>query len=221
MRTHWWAVEWSFSGLHLTLTPQIEKSPFEIAAKRLEIDENVNMHIWYAIFWVWIYAMDNRTAFGKAPNEWTQIEYNMCGRPAAWSPLGWWPCNKTDTSCVDVYNVMPVLVANKTSNNCFSFITWHMLNIVKCCKLSGAVISAEWWFPVRQEFMVQLTQKQTTVGNVLHDGNCLLQQLQLSADERRCVDSQMSRLSNGWEELRVQAMDRQSMWVHCKSSSQR
>jgi len=64
-----------------------------------------------------------------------------------------------------------------------------------------------------QEFMVRLTQKQTTIGNVLHDGNCLLQQLQLSDSERRHVDTHMIQLSNGWEELRLKAMERQAKWV--------
>lgn len=64
--------------------------------------------------------------------------------------------------------------------------------------------------------MVRLTQKQTTVGDVLHDGNCLLQQRQLSDSERRIVDTQMTQLSNGWEELRLKAMDRQARYfVHC------
>ena len=34
--------------------------------------------------------INNSTAFAKAPNEWMQIERNMCGRRAAWSALGWW-----------------------------------------------------------------------------------------------------------------------------------
>ena len=32
-------------------------------------------------------AVNNRTVFAKAPNRWTQIEHNMCGRRTAWSPL--------------------------------------------------------------------------------------------------------------------------------------
>jgi hypothetical protein len=61
--------------------------------------------------------------------------------------------------------------------------------------------------------MVQLTQKQMTVGNVLHDGNCLLQQLQLGENDRRVVDTQITQLSNGWEELRLKAMERQARCV--------
>ena len=44
------------------------------------------------IGWLRCDANNNRTAFVKAPNKWPQIEYSMCGRRAAWSPLWWWPC---------------------------------------------------------------------------------------------------------------------------------
>ena len=40
--------------------------------------------------------------FGKAPNEWTQIERNLCGRRAAWSPLYRWlyvAICPTDVTC--------------------------------------------------------------------------------------------------------------------------
>jgi len=61
--------------------------------------------------------------------------------------------------------------------------------------------------------MVRLTHKQTDVGSVLHDGNCLLQQTSLSDDERPTVDSQLTLLSNRWEELRLKAMDRQARFA--------
>ena len=43
--------------------------------------------------WQWSDAMNDCTAFAKAPNVWTQIKYNICGRRAAFSPMWWWPCN--------------------------------------------------------------------------------------------------------------------------------
>jgi len=62
--------------------------------------------------------------------------------------------------------------------------------------------------------MVRLTHKQTDVGSVLHDGSCLLQQPSLSDEEQRhTVDSQLTRLSDRWEELRLKAMDRQARFV--------
>jgi len=61
-----------------------------------------------------------------------------------------------------------------------------------------------------QEFMVRLTHKQTDVGSVLHDGSFLLQQTSLADDQRSAVDSQLTVLSNRWEDLRLKAMDRQA-----------
>ena len=62
---------------------------------------------------------------------------------------------------------------------------------------------------------MRLTHKQTDVGSVLHDGTSLLQQQtsSVSDDERRTVDSQLTLLSNRWEELRLKAMDRQAKFV--------
>jgi len=61
--------------------------------------------------------------------------------------------------------------------------------------------------------MVRLTQRQADVGSVLHDGSNLVQQQtspELSDDQRRTVDSQLTLLSSRWEELRLNAMDRQA-----------
>ena len=52
-------------------------------------------HILRYIGRLWSDAMNNRTSFTKAPNEWKQIKHNMCGRRVAWSPLWWWPCTYT------------------------------------------------------------------------------------------------------------------------------
>ena len=51
---------------HVHPTPEAEKSPFQIVAKRLEIDENVN-----------------RTAFAKPQMSEPQLG-TQCGRQAAW-----------------------------------------------------------------------------------------------------------------------------------------
>ena len=69
---------------------------------------------------------------------------------------------------------------------------------------------------------MRLTHKQTDVGSVLHDGSCLLQQTSLSDDEqRRTVDNQLTLLSDGWEDLRLKAMDRQARFgihIHFQNS---
>ena len=66
----------------------VKKSPFQIAAKRLEIDDHASTGkkrlIKKDIFWLSSDAVNNRTAFAKASNEWTPIEHSMRGRRAAW-----------------------------------------------------------------------------------------------------------------------------------------
>ena len=64
-----------------------------------------------------------------------------------------------------------------------------------------------------QEFMMQLTQHQGKVGNVLQEGNLLLGEGgggKLAEDDEAQVRVQMGVLNNRWEELRVKAMDRQA-----------
>ena len=64
----------------------VAKYPFEIAAKRLEIDENVKRaHLrthWLAVN----DAMNSRTAFAKAPNE-----YLLCLRSSTMCVVVEWP----------------------------------------------------------------------------------------------------------------------------------
>ena len=63
----------------LTTKPGIEKSPFQISANQLEDDENVNRtHLGY-IGWLWSDAMNNRTAFTKAPNDRAQYGRSSSG----------------------------------------------------------------------------------------------------------------------------------------------
>ena len=58
--------------------------------------------------------------------------------------------------------------------------------------------------------MLELTEHQGQVGNVLQEGNQMIVDGQLSADEEAETQGQMALLNNRWEELRVQAMDKQS-----------
>ena len=68
--------------------PGFEKLPFQIVSELVGGWQKMSIeHIWGYIGWLW-----SDTAFAKAPNEWKQIEHNMCGRWAARSPLWWWPC---------------------------------------------------------------------------------------------------------------------------------
>ena len=79
------------------LTPETRRgsksSPLKLQPNgRLEINDNFNTAHLRTHWLMWCDAMNNRTAFAKAQNEWTQMEHNMCGRRAARSPLWWWPC---------------------------------------------------------------------------------------------------------------------------------
>ena len=70
-----------------------------------------------------------------------------------------------------------------------------------------------WLSHVLQEFMMQLTQHQGQVGNVLQEGNQLILEGKQSPEVETEVHVQIGLLNNRWEELRVKAMDRQSRLV--------
>ena len=61
---------------------------------------------------------------------------------------------------------------------------------------------------------MQLTRHQGRVGGVLQEGNLLIVDRKVGAEEEAEVRLQMSLLNNRWEELRVQAMQRQAKYVH-------
>lgn len=61
--------------------------------------------------------------------------------------------------------------------------------------------------------MIELAQNQTRVGAVLEEGERLLAEQCLSRDEAAEVKLQMRLLRGRWENLRVRAMDRQTL-VH-------
>ena len=69
----------------------VEKSHYQIPANQLEIDKNVNRaHLrthWLVVKW----CHKQPYSIHLSPNKRTQIEHNMCGRRAGWSPLRWWP----------------------------------------------------------------------------------------------------------------------------------
>ena len=64
--------------------------------------------------------------------------------------------------------------------------------------------------PPLQDFMLELTQHQSRVGNVLQEGNMLIAGGKVAGLEEEDIRSQMALLNNQWEELRVKAMDRQT-----------
>ncbi len=69
-----------------------------------------------------------------------------------------------------------------------------------------------------QEFMMELTAHQSSVGNVLQAGNQLIAQGNLSDEEEDEIREQMTLLNSRWENLRVASMDRQSRCGRTHSS---
>ncbi|GFR63481.1 dystrophin [Elysia marginata] len=67
-------------------------------------------------------------------------------------------------------------------------------------------------FNQHEEFMVELTRHQDSIGGCLKEGNDLLTDGKVTAEEEKEIRTQMSLLNNRWEELRVKALDRQSRW---------
>ncbi|CAL1537370.1 unnamed protein product [Lymnaea stagnalis] len=65
-------------------------------------------------------------------------------------------------------------------------------------------------FNQHEEFMVELTRHQDSIGGVLKEGNDLLADGKVTPEEDKEIRTQMSLLNNRWEELRVKALDRQS-----------
>ena len=63
-------------------TEGVEKSTFQIAAKLLEIDENVNRARLVRHFTTLNLCLEQYTDFAKAPNERTKIEHTMSSRRA-------------------------------------------------------------------------------------------------------------------------------------------
>ncbi|XP_053737339.1 dystrophin isoform X2 [Synchiropus splendidus] len=65
-------------------------------------------------------------------------------------------------------------------------------------------------FHTHEDFMMELTAHQSSVGNVLHAGNQLIAQGNLTDEEEDEIQEQMTLLNARWEGLRVASMDRQA-----------
>ncbi|XP_058880102.1 dystrophin-like isoform X3 [Acipenser ruthenus] len=65
-------------------------------------------------------------------------------------------------------------------------------------------------FHTHEDFMMELTAHQSSVGNVLQAGNQLIAQGNLTEEEEDEIREQMSLLNSRWESLRVDSMDRQA-----------
>ena len=58
--------------------------------------------------------------------------------------------------------------------------------------------------------MLDLARHQDSVGAVLRDGNDLIVEGKVRAEEEQEIRVQMGLLNNRWEELRLKALERQS-----------
>ncbi|KAM6186049.1 utrophin [Rhynchocyon petersi] len=65
-------------------------------------------------------------------------------------------------------------------------------------------------FATHEDFMMELTAHQSSVGSVLQAGNQLLTQGTLTNEEEYEIQEQMTLLNARWEALRVESMERQS-----------
>ncbi|KAL0967779.1 hypothetical protein UPYG_G00256790 [Umbra pygmaea] len=65
-------------------------------------------------------------------------------------------------------------------------------------------------FHTHEEFMMELTAHQSSVGNVLQAGNQLISQGNLTEEEEQEIREQMTLLNSRWEGLRVASMERQA-----------
>ncbi|XP_071957062.1 dystrophin-like isoform X2 [Antedon mediterranea] len=76
--------------------------------------------------------------------------------------------------------------------------------------MSEDVDRAKEQFHMHEDFMMELTDHQGSVGDALKNGNQLILNGELSEEVENEIREQMSLLNNRWENLRVSAMDRQS-----------
>ncbi|XP_041352153.1 dystrophin-like isoform X2 [Gigantopelta aegis] len=65
-------------------------------------------------------------------------------------------------------------------------------------------------FNEHEEFMLELTKHQDSIGNVLKEGNDLIADGKVTEEEEHEIRMQMGLLNNRWEDLRLKALARQS-----------
>lgn len=58
--------------------------------------------------------------------------------------------------------------------------------------------------------MLELTKHQDSIGNVVKEGNDLITESKVTAEEENEIRVQMGLLNNRWEELRLKMIERQS-----------
>ncbi|XP_067674722.1 dystrophin-like isoform X3 [Haliotis asinina] len=82
--------------------------------------------------------------------------------------------------------------------------------IEKQASIGHLVYSVKKQFNEHEEFMLELTKHQDSIGNVLKEGNDLIADGKVTEEEENEIRVQMGLLNNRWEDLRLKALDRQS-----------
>ncbi|XP_041106254.1 dystrophin-like isoform X4 [Polyodon spathula] len=77
-------------------------------------------------------------------------------------------------------------------------------------EISNDVEDVKDQFHTHEDFMMELTAHQSSVGSVLQAGNQLIAQGDLTEEEEVEIREQMTLLNSRWESLRVASMDRQA-----------
>lgn len=72
-------------------------------------------------------------------------------------------------------------------------------------------------FHKHEEFLLELTSQQGSVGAVLHEGTRIVKEGQLSNEEADEIHIQMRLLNSRWDQLRTKSMDRQARYgkINC------
>lgn len=65
-------------------------------------------------------------------------------------------------------------------------------------------------FHKHEDFLLELTSQQGSVGEVLHEGARLVKEGELSNEEADEIHIQMRLLNSRWDQLRTKSMDRQA-----------
>ncbi|XP_076373889.1 LOW QUALITY PROTEIN: dystrophin-like [Tachypleus tridentatus] len=76
--------------------------------------------------------------------------------------------------------------------------------------VEGSVEEVKSLFHSHEEFMLELTQHQINIGEVLQEGQRIISKGRVTTEEREEIQTQMELLNSRWEDLRIKAMDRQS-----------
>ena len=142
-RNQWTYIEWAHPP---------KKIPYLIAAKQLEMDENVKRARLITHFLALNLCLEQSCSFCQTPNEWTQIEHNICSHRAAWSPLCWWPCYSINSLFIRPLENFPIYLLSDLSLDYtvrnIVFQRWHskLISAKLAYQLTSVVKAQSRWY---------------------------------------------------------------------------